>query len=241
MSTLLLFDIDGTLTDPMMPIDRMFKHDILELREKYKIGIISGSNLEKIIYQMGPNVLDEFNYVFAENGLIAFKDGNLIGETHLNHVLSENDINDIIHYVNEYTTSLNIPVKKSKFIEVRTGLINISPIGRDCTYHERLEFYIYDNIHKVREEMIIHLKDKFHHLNLVYVIGGMISFDVYPLGWDKTFCLQYLDHQHIIFFGNAVNQGGHNYTLYSHADVIGIKVTNYQHTQKIIRSLFHHE
>ena len=37
------------------------------------------------------------------------------------------------------------------------------------------------------------LQEKFADLDLTYSIGGQISFDVFPKGWDKTFCLQYLE------------------------------------------------
>lgn len=48
------------------------------------------------------------------------------------------------------------------------------------------------------------LKQKFGHLGLTYSIGGQISFDVFPQGWDKTYCLQYIekDFDEIHFFGD---------------------------------------
>ena len=36
-----------------------------------------------------------------------------------------------------------------------------------------------------------------------YSIGGQISFDVMPVGWDKSYCLKYLpDFEEIHFFGD---------------------------------------
>lgn len=37
------------------------------------------------------------------------------------------------------------------------------------------------------------LKEEFASLNLTYSIGGQISFDVFPKGWDKTYCLQFVE------------------------------------------------
>ena len=34
-----------------------------------------------------------------------------------------------------------------------------------------------------------HLKKELPDLNLSYSIGGQISFDVFPTGWNKTFAL----------------------------------------------------
>jgi hypothetical protein len=48
------------------------------------------------------------------------------------------------------------------------------------------------------------LKEKFADLGLTYSIGGQISFDVFPKGWDKTYCLQFVekDFDEIHFFGD---------------------------------------
>ena len=49
------------------------------------------------------------------------------------------------------------------------------------------------------------LKEKFPDYGLTYSIGGQISFDVFPNGWDKTFCLQHVadeQFEEIHFFGD---------------------------------------
>ncbi|BBN05728.1 phosphomannomutase [Marchantia polymorpha subsp. ruderalis] len=47
-------------------------------------------------------------------------------------------------------------------------------------------------------------REKFAHLNLTYSIGGQISFDFFPQGWDKTFCLQFVEKEfsEFHFFGD---------------------------------------
>ena len=47
------------------------------------------------------------------------------------------------------------------------------------------------------------LKKEFPDYGFEYLIGGQISFDVVPKGWDKTYCLQFLkDYDEIHFFGD---------------------------------------
>ena len=49
------------------------------------------------------------------------------------------------------------------------------------------------------------LQEKFAHLGLTYSIGGQISFDIFPDGWDKTYCLQFVEadgFEEIHFFGD---------------------------------------
>lgn len=55
-----------------------------------------------------------------------------------------------------------------------------------------------------RPKFVEILKEKFADLNLTYSIGGQISFDVFPKGWDKTYCLQFVekDFDEIHFFGD---------------------------------------
>ena len=35
---------------------------------------------------------------------------------------------------------------RGTFVEFRNGMINVSPIGRNCSYPERLEFEKYDKV-----------------------------------------------------------------------------------------------
>ena len=49
------------------------------------------------------------------------------------------------------------------------------------------------------------LQEKFAHLGLTFSIGGQISFDIFPDGWDKTYCLQFVEadgFEEIHFFGD---------------------------------------
>jgi phosphomannomutase len=80
-----------------------------------------------------------------------------------------------------YLSTLDIPVKRGTFIEFRTGMINVSPIGRNCSQEERDEFEKYDEVHGVRKAMVAALQARFAEYGLKYSIGGQISFDVFPI------------------------------------------------------------
>ena len=58
-------------------------HDFLkDLRKKVTVGLVGGSDLAKIKEQMnGEETFTNFDYVFAENGLVAYKGEELIGKT----------------------------------------------------------------------------------------------------------------------------------------------------------------
>ena len=66
-------------------------------------------------------------------------------------------------------------------------MINVSPVGRNCTKAERDAFYAYDAVthlirkdfiqvvfiqeHQIRAAMVNDLKEKFSHMGLVFSIG----------------------------------------------------------------------
>jgi len=43
----------------------------------------------------------------------------------------------------------------------------------------------------VRKTMVEKMRKKFANLDLTFSIGGQISFDLFPKGWDKTYCLRF--------------------------------------------------
>lgn len=61
----------------------------------------------------------------------------------------------------------------------------------------------------MRKKFVQVLKEKFADYGLTYSIGGQISFDVFPSGWDKTYCLQHVEKEFktIHFFGDKTYEG----------------------------------
>ncbi|KAK7854378.1 phosphomannomutase [Quercus suber] len=192
-----LFNVDGTLTAP---------------RKFVTAGVVGGSDLGKISEQLGKTEsLFLYDYVFSETGLVAHKDGKLIGTQSLKSFLGEEKLKDLF-----------FKISRGTFMEFRSGTLNVSLIGRNCSQEERDEFEKYDKVatnnsmgsfsflisfspeiliniqlrfqvHNIRPKMVSMFCEKFAHLNLTFSIGGQISFDVFPQGWDKTYCLRYLD------------------------------------------------
>lgn len=77
---LVLFDVDGTLTEPRAEVGEEMKEFLKVLKSKVVIGVVGGSDLVKQQEQMGKDVIHDFDYSFSENGLVAYKDGSLIGK-----------------------------------------------------------------------------------------------------------------------------------------------------------------
>lgn len=80
-----------------------------------------------------------------------------------------------------------------------------------------------------------------------FSVGGQISFDVFPTGWDKTYCLQHVEaeknitgveYKTIHFFGDKCFPGGNDYEIYSDPRTIGHSVTGPEDTMKQLKELF---
>ena len=91
-------------------------------------------------------VLELFDYCFSENGLTAYKNGTLIGQQSLAKYLGEEQLTRIIDWTLHYLSTIKIPIKRGTFIEFRAGMLNISPIGRNCSQEERDEFERFDEV-----------------------------------------------------------------------------------------------
>merc|ERR1712070_653549 len=220
---LALFDVDGTLTEPRKVVSPETLAFLKALREKIAIGVVGGSDLVKQKEQLGESPV-LFDWCFAENGLLAHKDGCVIGQTSFKDHLGEDRLKKLINWILRYFADLDIPVKRGTFIEFRQGMLNVSPIGRNCSREERNDFEKFDLANKVRPTMVAKMKEEFADLNLTYSIGGQISFDVFPKGWDKTFCLRYLaesDFDEIHFFGDKTFEGGNDFEIFTHPRVKG--------------------
>jgi phosphomannomutase len=224
-----LFDVDGTLTLPRLIITEKMKNYIIELRKKVMIGIVGGSDLVKQKEQIGKNIINDWDYVFSENGLVAYKHGVLLAEQSFKKELGEERLKILTNFILHYIADLDIPIKRGTFVEFRSGMLNVSPIGRNCSQSEREEFEEYDHKYNVRRDMVIALQNNFTDYNLQYSIGGQISIDIFPKGWDKTYCIQYLerdDINEIYFFGDKTFKGGNDYEIYNDERVIGGSVTS---------------
>lgn len=241
---LLMFDVDGTLTVARKKVTEEMYAFLMELKKKPNItmAVVGGSDLKKQREQLGENVTDDFDYSFSENGLVAYKDGKLIHSQQFSAFIGEDNLKEFINFTLRYLSTVDIPVKRGTFIEFRTGMLNVSPIGRACSREERNAYEKYDLEHKVREKMVAELRKEFgEKFGLEFSIGGQISFDVFPKGWDKTYSLQFVEKEgfdEIHFFGDKTFQGGNDHEIFVDPRTIGHTVTCPEDTEKICRELF---
>ena len=251
MKSLILFDVDGTITDSGYRI----KDDMIGLlyrlknKENIELGILGGGSYNKHVEQLGEETLKLFKWTFSENGLVAYKDGELINNEKITERINKTSFNHLVNIcLNELSKTENT-CKRGNFIQIRNGMINISPIGRDCNQKERETFFEQDKIFEYRKKLIEVIKrrwEKYSYeseddiIELQFTIGGMISIDIFPKGWDKTYCLDFVrgEYDKIYFLGDNTFEGGNDYEIFNHPLTIGFTVKDTQNTMDIINSQF---
>lgn len=110
----------------------------------------------------------------------------------------------------QHDDSLNSPCPRiaerhefEAYDKVRTAITAWHPVSNTLS-----------QIHGVRAAFVKVLREKFADYNLTYSIGGQISFDVFPTGWDKTYCLRHVEDEgfdEIHFFGDKTYQVSGNF------------------------------
>ncbi|KAJ5736695.1 Phosphomannomutase [Penicillium malachiteum] len=230
--TIVLFDVDETLTKArqVLPWIWTITPEMLELlsrlRHKCAIGYVGGSNFVKQQEQLGSSTVDSttiFDSCFPENGLVAYRLGRPLST------------NSFIQWLGE-----------NRYQDLQTFVWDILPKS-DFLGSARSEFEAYDKIHNIRRDMVEALKKQFADFGLTFSIGGQISFDVFPTGWDKTYCLQHVaaekeisgtDYKNIHFFGDKCFEGGNDYEIYSDSRTMGHSVDGPDNTMKQLKEIF---
>lgn len=224
--TIFLFDVDGTLTPSRQKITLTVLNHLKHLRQHVLIGFVGGSNLEKQKEQVNDDILSLFDYSFPENGVSFYRGTDLISQTKIIECLGEDMLQDVINDSMLFLGKIKLPFKRGCFFELRDSMLNVSPCGRSSNINERKSFFEYDKEHNIRKKYVDFMKVKYPKVK--FSIGGQISIDVFPQGWDKTFCLNHLENdkiQNIYFFGDMVQPDQNDHEIYHHDNVHGIFVT----------------
>lgn len=214
--TLLLFDVDNTLTLPREKITNEMKNILQQCKDRdYEIATVGGGTIDHIKDQV-QDYISKFDYVFTENGTKSYKNNELFFQEPIKDIIGEKALNEIINFSLKYMSEIDLPFKRGTFFELRTGLANICPMGRNCTYEERLKFIEYDNKHGVLKDFKNELDRLFSKkYNLVFSLGSSVSIDMFVEGYRKPFCLQFIhnNERDIYFFGDKTSPGGNDYEI----------------------------
>lgn len=203
---LYLFDIDGTLTPSRQPMDDTFAAWWRKRMFKKPYAFVTGSDYAKIQEQIPEDILMNAQRVYACSGNSVYEKGVEISR---NEWEPSKDLLDFLDHELEFSEWKH---PTSNHIEIRTGLVNFSTIGRDCSQEERERYFLWDQLTQERLNIRQRLLETFPDLNCE--IGGEISIDIYPKGCDKSQIVKHLWRQApIYFYGDGILPGRNDYTL----------------------------
>ena len=211
-----LFDIDGTLTPARQPMSKDFAEFFTNFCEENKVWLCTGSDWEKVEEQVPHGVLSVCRGAFTCSGNAYWAlDENSEPQEDLGCRNDFEPPEGLLDDLNLFLESSDCPVKTSKHIEERSGMINFSVVGRDCTQEQREEYAAWDKENGEREKICSVLRKKYDYLS--FNIGGQISIDISPVGNDKSRAIVDIREWHedgrIHFFGDKLQPGGNDYPV----------------------------
>ena len=235
----LLFDMDGTLTDPRQKIPK----DVVDVLKKVNPGlkkyIVTGSDIAKVEEQIGNDLMLEiFERIYTCNGTTVYNcnldmddetksiEPELIHKKSLRDHYSDADINHIINTLLKIAYETHTKIKTGTFVEWRNSQINFSVLGRNCSREQREDYVKWDEKSGERAKIIKQLKSEFKGWGLSFRLGGQISIDITREGWDKTYAFKNMVEtpDQCVFFGDKICKDGNDLDIamrcakYHHVD-----------------------
>jgi len=264
MKDIVLFDMDGTLTEARKKINFSTIAKLKKLSLYSHIGIVTGSGMDYLVPQLedlwtsaGVHDLDKAR-VDPKNITLMPCNGTIVYEwskgswketfsVSIREYLGEEKFLKLFQIL----VSLNHKIVSDHagafpltghFISFRNSLINFCPVGRNATDSDRNSFIEYDDRFNLRSRCLEILKGKFIMgglSNLSVTLGGSTSFDIYPIGWDKTFSLKHFSGKRVWFIGDKCDGDGNDRKLYEALQPFGrsFKTSNPENTREIIDNI----
>lgn len=202
-----VFDVDGTLTDSRKAIDSEFLTYMMEFNKDNDVYLVTGSDRPKTFEQLGPLFYESVKGVWQSNGNEYWERGKRI---------SKNDMDidyEFKNYLTQIVNQSRYPIKTGNHIEKRTGMINFSIVGRDCTEDQRKQYYEWDKVNAERANITKKINHEYPKMHAS--VGGEISIDIIPRGNNKSQVANILGEKYefIHFFGDRMEYGGNDYPL----------------------------
>jgi len=230
--SIVLFDLDGTLTEPRGPIASDVVKALKKLSKVSAIGIVTGSNIEyvreqclKELLQAEPHLSEEIAF-YPCNGTqewVWYQEDSVFEISYANNMrkqLGEESLRDLLIMLLDWQSKLSKGWKElplsGTFVQYRDSMVNWCPIGRVATQEQRNKFKELDMETGFRAKIINNLRKDIDGMCIGVVVakGGDTSFDIYPVGWDKTFVLGRINSDETWFVGDRCTGDGNDRHLY---------------------------
>ena len=199
-----LFDVDGTLTPSREKINPAFGHWFLGFVRTHDVSLVSGSDYNKTVEQLGSDIIEAAKFVFSCSGNVVREAGEIVHE----HTWSIPE--PVMDYLKSELFTSPYEERFGKHFEHRTGMMNFSVIGRNAKGRDRTDYYKWDLEHGERARIAKTINDTWP--DLFAVVGGETGIDISSAGTDKSQVLEWIKDD-ILFIGDRTDPIGNDYTL----------------------------
>tara|TARA_Y100000389_G_scaffold143890_1_gene142209 strand:- start:167 stop:916 length:750 start_codon:yes stop_codon:yes gene_type:complete len=240
MTVLLLFDVDGTITESGQKISQIMINTINSIdQNKYHLGIVGGGSLDKILIQLDNKI--NFIHYFTQCGSVYHQYNHIdnsfnnIYTKNIKNSFSYNQINKLIKIALNFLSNVHYNLC-GHHIDIRNGLVYISLIGLDASYDERQDFINIDKLYNYRLKLLNLLIQKSNELgfdNIDIVLGGSVGIAIYPSEFDKSQIMNHIDiskYTNIYYFADQYKENGNDFKLMKNEYIIGRPVDSVQET-----------
>ncbi|MEK7478815.1 MAG: HAD-IIB family hydrolase [Patescibacteria group bacterium] len=242
---LIIFDLDGTLTESKAVIDQKMSALLCQLLKKKKVAVIGGGSWEQFKKQFLANFKCESAqlknlFIFPTSGSAFYRHKNNKWIKVYQLSLNLKEIEKImsafraafreLHYKHPFKTH-------GKIIENRGSQITFSALGQKAPVEKKQQWH--DTADR-RLEMKAILER--YLPNFETRLGGLTSIDVTRKGIDKGYGIRQISKflriskNDMIFAGDALYEGGNDYAV-KRAGVATIEVKDAEETKIFIRSM----
>jgi len=227
-----IFDVDGTLTPSRQKIDPQFEAWFSNFIANEKVWLVTGSDYPKTVEQLGAEICESVVTVYNCSGNDTWFKGKRVNSK------SFDAPKELYELMDGWLQGSPFPLRTGNHIEERTGTINFSIVGRNCTLGERKLYVKHDLENRERETIALQINGEFP--DITATVGGETGIDIYRKGCDKSQILEDFDapYDNIYFFGDKCEQGGNDWPLANQLKPKQVfNVRDWQETWKILKDI----
>lgn len=218
---LIIFDLDGTLTESKSAIDKEMVDLLVFLMQKTMLVVVSGGGIEQFDKQFVTKLPKGVNFenliLFPTNATKMYKFSNRGLDMLYCEELDKEIKGKISDAFREASDGFNIPWGKSygEIIEDRGGQITFSALGQEAPLELKKRW---DSDLRKRTIIAMRLKRLLAGCDLSISIGGTTSIDVSVKDRNKAYAVRKLEDlgyvkADMLFVGDALFEGGNDYPV----------------------------
>jgi phosphomannomutase len=223
-----VFDVDGTLTDSRQKIDGSFSDFFLDFCRSNEVHLVTGSDKPKTVEQLGIGIFDSVKSSHNCSGNEVWVRDTLVSKNEWN------PSQELLEYLQRLLDKSKFPIRTGNHIEIRTGTLNFSIVGRNANMEQRKQYIEWDKSTNERERLVEYVTHRFDDVDAL--IGGETGIDLYERGKDKQQAVSFIKKHPtdiIYYFGDQIFTNGNDYKIAMLCDH-RYKVKKWQDTYEIL-------